>query len=84
MKTYFLPRIESSPALGDIRSDLEEREIRARKGCDYAVIPWSFYGTQTKITTHKTLETAEKAQRRNWRQKSLESRVICLSQYFSE
>ena len=80
MKVYYLRQLECSPSLGDIHSDLEEREIRARKGCDFAVVPYSFYGTQTKITTHRTLEAAEKAKHRN----SLECRVICLSKYFDE
>lgn len=63
MKTYTIPqKMSGTGTIHDIASQHYDREIKFRKGCEYAIVWASFYGDIYK--TFKTAEACAKAARK--------------------
>lgn len=60
MKTYIIKqKMSGTGTIHDIASQFYDREIKFRKGCEYAIVWASFYGDIYK--TFKTAEACAKA-----------------------
>lgn len=65
MKTYTIPqKMSGNGSIHDIASDLFDREIVFRAGCEYAVVDAAYYGGKG-YTTHRSQEAAAAASHRN-------------------
>lgn len=62
MKTYTIPaKMSGTGSIHDIASQHYDREIKFRKGCEYAIVWASYYGDIYK--TFKSAEACAKAAR---------------------
>lgn len=60
MKTYIIPqKMSGTGSICDIASEYYDREIKFRKGCEYAIVWADFYGNIYK--TFKSAEACAKA-----------------------
>lgn len=63
MKTYTIPaKMSGTGSIHDIASQHYDREIKFRKGCEYAIVWASYYGDTYK--TFKSAEACAKAARK--------------------
>ena len=72
MKTYTIPaRISGTGSIHSIASEFYDREIKFRKGCEYAVVLASYYGD-----IYKTFKSAEACARYARKMKDYSYQII--------